>query len=119
MNKAIRSTKQHFESSSGRTPEYLSWHRLFKREFTQFLTSKGASAIQIGKTNHFDMSGFFTLGNTIWYFSISDIRWSKDAMLLRTAKHYQDYTGGRNQFVSMMIDGDNFINQFNDITDRL
>jgi hypothetical protein len=118
MNKAIRATQQHFESSCNRTPEYLSWHRLFKREFTKFLTDKGAFCITIGKPNHFDMSGFFTLGNVIWYFSISDIRWSKEAMLLRTAQHYKDYTGGMNQYVSMMVDGNNFISQFNDIVNR-
>ena len=113
MNKAIRATQQHFKSSSSRTPDYLAWHRLFKQEFTKFLTTKGASNIVIGKPNHFDMSGFFTLGNTIWYFRIEDVRWSKDLMLLRTTKHYKDYTGGMNQYVSMMTDGDNFIQQFN------
>lgn len=118
MNKAIRATQQHFKSSSSRTPDYLAWHRLFKQEFTKFLTTKGASNIVIGKPNHFDMSGFFTLGNTIWYFRIEDVRWSKDLMLLRTTKHYKDYTGGMNQYVSMMTDGDNFIQQFNGVTDR-
>lgn len=116
MNKAIRATQAHFESASNRTPEYLSWHRLFKREFTKFLVSRGATTIKIGKPNHFDMSGFFTLGNKIWYFSISDLRWSKESMLLRTARSYTDYTGGMNQYVSMMVDGDNFIRQFNDLT---
>jgi hypothetical protein len=101
MKKAIEATQAEFESASCRTPEYLSWHRLFKREFTKFLTEKGATLVQIGKPNHFDMSGFFTLGTQIWYFSISDLRWSKDQMLLRTAKHYKDYTGGNNQYVPL------------------
>ena len=118
MNKAIRATQQHFESSSSRTPEYLVWHRLFKREFTKFLKSKGAVHIVIGKPNHFDMSGFFTLGNTVWYFRIEDIRWSKESMLIRTARSYEDFTGGMNQYVSMMIDGDNFARQFNEVTNH-
>jgi thiosulfate reductase cytochrome b subunit len=105
MKKALAATNTHFESSCSKTPQYVAWHRLFKREFTKFLTAKGATNIQIGKPNHFDMSGFFTLGNTIWYFSISDLRnfyaGKAQPMLLRTAKHYKDYTGGMNQYVSM------------------
>jgi hypothetical protein len=101
MKKAIEATQAEFESSSSKTPEYLAWHKLFKKEFTKFLTNKGASNIVIGKPNHFDMSGFFTLGNTIWYFSISDLRGFKDTMLIRTAKHYQDYTGGTNQYLPL------------------
>jgi len=101
MKKAIKSTQQEFESSSGRTPEYLAWHRLFKREFSKFLTEYGATDIQIGKPNHFNMSGFFTVNGQAWYFSISDIRWSKDKMLIRTAKSYKDYTGGMNQYASL------------------
>ena len=115
MNKAIRATQAHFESSTGKTPEYQAWHRLFKREFTALLTQLGATSIQIGKMNHFDMSGFFTIQNQIWYFRIEDVRWSKDKMLIRTAQSFKDYTGGHNQYVSMMIDGDNFRNQLTDI----
>jgi hypothetical protein len=48
------------------------------------------------------MSGFFTLGeHSIWYFSISDLRGFKDKMLIRTATSYKDYTGGRNQYISL------------------
>ena len=103
MKKAIAATNKDFESSCSKTPEYLSWHRLFKREFTQFLTAKGASNIAIGKPNHFDMSGFFTLGNTVWYFSIGDLRHGGTAspMLIRTAAHYKDYSGGMNQYIPM------------------
>ena len=101
MNKALQSTHQEFESSSSRTPEYLAWHRLFKREFTKFLTAKEATNIVIGSPNHFDISGFFMLGNAIWYFRIEDLRWSKAQMLIRTAEHYKDYTGGMNQYIPL------------------
>jgi len=102
MKKAIVSTQQHFESSCSRTPEYLAWHRLFKREFTKFLISIGATTmVQIGKPNHFDMSGFFTVGTQIWYFRIGDLRWFKDTMLVRTAMSYADYTGGQNHYVPL------------------
>lgn len=103
MKKAIQATKQNFESSCGKTPEYLAWHRLFKKEFTKFLESKGMTGIDIKKPNHFDMSGFFKDGakDQIWYFSISDLRGFKDTMLIRTADHYKDYSGGRNQFAPL------------------
>lgn len=105
MKKALAATQKNFESSSSKTPEYLAWHRLFKKEFKQWLTNFGAICIEIGKPNHFDISGFFEMGTTCgcsrWYFRIGDIRWSKDTMLIRTVKDYKDYTGGRNQYVSL------------------
>lgn len=101
MKQALQLTGQYFESSSGRTPEYLQWFRCFKREFTKFLTEQGASKVSIGKPNHFDMSGFFTINHQCWYFSISDLRWSKDSMLIRTAKDERDFTGGPNQYISL------------------
>lgn len=102
MAMALELTKEHFESSSEHTPEYLAWHRIFKREFTKFLQEHGCGEIKIGKPNHFDMSGFFTTSKVvIYYFSISDLRWSKGDMLIRTAEHYKDYTGGTNQSISL------------------
>lgn len=105
MKNAITATQQDFESSYSKTPEYLAWHKLFKKEFTALLTKFGCLGIEISKPNHFDMSGFFTrLTNGVaqpWYFSISDVRWSKSQMLIRTANHYKDYTGGHNQYVSL------------------
>jgi len=103
MNKALVATQKYFESSMGQTPEYKSWHRLFKREFTAFLTDfMGCSNIQIGKPNHFDISGFFQRpSGQIWYFLISDLRWSKDNMLVRTAESFKDYTGETNQYVAL------------------
>ena len=103
MKKAIEATNQEFESSSTRTPQYLAWHKLFKREFVKFLTQKGMMEVQINKPNHFDMSGFFLAKNgQLWYFSISDLRCSKDSMLIRTAKHPKDYTGGSNRSATLL-----------------
>ena len=101
MKNVLKLTQSHFESSSGRTPEYLSWHRKFKNAFKKFLTARGITDIEIGKPNHFDMSGFFTVKGQAWYFSISDLRWFKDAMLVRTAKDYKDYSGGMNHYVTL------------------
>lgn len=106
MKKALMATQKEFQSASCQTPEYLSWHRCFKRDFSAFLNDLGATDIQVRKPNHFDMSGFFrSASGQIWYFSISDIRWSKQSMLIRTAQSFTDYSGGRNQWVSL-IDGE-------------
>jgi hypothetical protein len=112
MKKALALTQTEFESSTGHTPEYMAWHRTFKREFTKYLKSLGVVEVKIGSPNHFDMSGFFKREDGQWfYFSISDIRWSKDDMLLRTAKHEKDYTGGANYFVPL-IGYDRFNDRF-------
>lgn len=118
MKRAIATTKTEFESSTGRTPEYLAWHRVFKREFTAFLISKGATAIAIGNPNHFDMSGFFTMGTQAWYFRIEDLRWSKSDMLIRTAKSYRDYTGGRNESLPLDGSAEDFDDGFNTLMAR-
>jgi len=101
MKKAMQLLAQEFESASNRTPQYLQFHRTFKREFTKFLVSIGCEKVEIGKPNHFDMTGFFTYKEQIWYFSISDLRWSKDKMLIRTADSYRDFSGGYNQYAKM------------------
>lgn len=101
MKKALEATRAEFESASVKTPEYLAWHRLFKREFIKFLKAKGAIHHAIRSPNHFDMSGFFTIGTQIWYFRIEDLRWSKERMLIRTATSYADFTGGTNQYIPL------------------
>lgn len=100
MKAAIAATHQHFESASCHTPEYLAWHRLFKKELTSFLKKRGAVKIEIGKPNHFDLSGFAAMeiegASGIIYFRLEDLRWSKSSMLVREAKSFRDYTGGVN-----------------------
>jgi hypothetical protein len=115
MKTAIELTRRNFQTSCSKTPEYIAWHQSFRRAFIKFLQSKGVTRIDIGSPNHFDMSGFFTLGNQAWYFRIEDIRWSKNTMLVRTAKHYKDYTGGMNNFVSL-ADESSFIRDFENVT---
>jgi hypothetical protein len=117
MKKALTATQKNFESASHRTPEYLTWHRLFKREFTKFLESKGMTGIDFSKPNHFDLNGFFKDGSKdqIWYFSISDLRGCKDNMLIRTAKHYKDYTSGFNQYIPLKLSEEKFHFYFNQI----
>jgi len=93
-----------FESSTQRTPQYLEFHRTFKREFKALLKPY-IKEIEIGKPNHFDVTGFFKLNDDrIYYFSISDLRWSKDSLLIRTAKDFKDYTGGSNNNITLNKD---------------
>ena len=111
MIKSILSTMQDFESSSQQTPQYLAWFKLFKKEFTELLVNKfciSKEDILIGKPNHFDMSGFFKYYNQWIYFSIGDLRWSNDSMLIRTAKYQKDYTGGSDHYITLS-DSEKFI----------
>jgi len=101
FDKVLYLLNQNFESSSSRTPQYLQFHRIFKKEFKEILRPL-CSEIEISKPNHFDISGFFKLNDErIFYFSISDLRWSKDKMLIRTAKDFKDYSGGSNGFLNL------------------
>jgi len=105
MQKSLYLLSFEFESSCSRTPQYLEFHRVFKQEFKKLLKPYTTS-ILIHKPNHFDISGFFKLKDgRIYYFSIGDLRWSKDSLLIGTAEHFKDYTGGSNTFIGL---NDNF-----------
>jgi len=104
MEKSLYLLNQEFESSGQRTPQYLEFHRTFKREFKALLKPY-IKEIEIDKPNHFDISGFFKLNDDrIYYFSLSDLRWDKDSLLIRTAKDFKDYTGGSNNDITLNED---------------
>ena len=89
-----------FESSSALTKQCSEFYRVFKKEFTALL-KPFISEIKFSK-GHFEISGFLkTLKGEIYYFSLGDLRISKNYMLYRTAKSFEDYTGGSNQYLSM------------------
>ena len=98
MEKTLTMLTENFESSSVLTPQFQAFSRLFKREFTKLLASLGAIGVKMSR-GHFGLSGFFQIEKQIWYFSIGDVRWNKNNMLIRTATSFEDYTGGRNQFI--------------------
>lgn len=91
--------KAEYESSSSRTDQYRTFCRVFKRQFKKLLNDNfDIVKIEISKPNHFDQHGFFELNNgNIYYFSIGDLRWNK-CFLIRTAKDFEDYTGGSNDY---------------------
>jgi len=105
MKKVLELLLGGFESSSVKTPEFKSFFRTFKSEFSKELKSIGATNI-VFSIGHFDLTGFFTSETgQIYYFSLSDVRgmefMSADRIQLmyRTAQHYKDWTGGGNQWV--------------------
>jgi hypothetical protein len=103
MKKIAEALKQEFESSSGLTQQFADFYRLFKKEFTKVLKNLGAMKIRISR-GHFYISGFFQLADgRIWYFSLGDVRWGsfRDKLLIRTAKSFEDYTGGANNFIDI------------------
>jgi len=93
MKKSLCLLGFEFESSSGRTPQYLKFHRVFKRELTNLLKPH-TQKIEISKPNHFDVKGFFQMNDgKIFYFSLGDLRRDKNKILIRSAKNFKDYTG--------------------------
>lgn len=95
-----------FESSSVRTPEFMAFARMFRSHIQKQAQENGLQVVNFS-TGHFYCSGFFRNLKTgkFAYFSISDVRHFPDSwiddVLLRTAGHEKDYTGGRNQSVNI------------------
>lgn len=93
----------YFGSGSYNTEEFNEFFNLFKRSFNKELKKIGAYGVVYSK-GHFYLSGFFTVNEQAYYFSLSDVRGNNDIhpkLLVRTAKHYKDYTGGSNMWVNI------------------
>lgn len=102
MERIKKLLKKGFQSSSGKTPEFKSFARLFKNDFKKELDSIGAT-LEAFSVGHFYLSGFFKLNDQLYYFSISDVRMYTEnghwgSMLVRTAKSLKDFTGGTNTY---------------------
>ena len=102
MQKVATALNQEFISSSGLTQQFADFFILFKREFVRALKKHfDIAEIRINR-GHFYASGFFQLTDgRIWYFSLGDVRWGDGKLLIRTAKSFEDYTGGSNNFVDI------------------
>ena len=109
MRSTYLKLKAGFVSSSQTTEEFKDFFKVFKREFSKELRSIGATNLKFSR-GHFDVSGFFTVNEKIFYFSLSDVRGfeyglrsnpysNMNQLLYRTAKDYKDFTGGGNQYV--------------------
>jgi len=102
MQKVATALQQEFVSSSGLTQQFADFYRLFKREFSKALRKTfNVTEIRMSR-GHFYVSGFFQLADDrIWYFNLGDVRWGDGKLLIRTAKSFEDYTGGSNSFIDV------------------
>ena len=92
-----------FDSSSGKTEQYMTFCKVFRKQFKKLLADNfDLKGIDGWNSNaHFSQSGFFELNNgRIFYFSIEDLRWSPTFMI-RRAKDFEDYTGGSNDYLNV------------------
>ena len=95
-----------FESSTYRTPEFMAFARMFRSYIREQARDNGLEVTNFS-TGHFYCSGFLRNISTgkFAYFSISDVRYFPDSwiddVLLRSADHEKDFTGGRNQRVNI------------------
>ena len=107
----------HFESSSIKTEEFKSFARAFRTDIKEQI--KDTFILEEFNTNHFYISGFLkSIKNGKYvYFSIPDVRhflneW-KDNILIRTAEHLKDYTGGANNKTTLEDFNNNCIKLIN------
>lgn len=79
--------------------EFKSFFRKEKNRLKKILEARGCTKIELDYGFYY-FSGFFTApSGQIYYLSCSDVRhFGYNKLLIRTAKHYKDWTGGMNQF---------------------
>lgn len=88
-----------FESSSGLTEEFAN----FARNYKKFLSHLKGLELAGFSRGHFYISAFLknTATGKLVYISSSDVRYFRDKwyndVLIRTAEHDKDYTGGSNE----------------------
>ena len=99
-----------FESSSMRTPQYLAFCKIFKKQFTKLLKDNfNIKTVEISKPNHFDMNGFCeTYDGKMFNFFIGDLRWNK-SFCIREVMSFKDYTGGINRYIDIKNGMDRFM----------
>ena len=101
---------KNWEFTSGPTTDvdFKVFARLFRKQIQKSLPP-GAELVN-ASNGHYYISGFVKRDSNFVYFSISDVRyfpgeWYKN-ILVRTAKHEKDYTGGSNRYTTL----ENFTN---------
>jgi hypothetical protein len=99
-----------FQSSCYKTEEFKAFARMFRARIKKEAGAWGLDLVDFN-TGHFYLSGFLKRrdnGNLV-YFSTDDVRgssrWYSD-ILVRTAKHLKDYTGGANRSASIQNMGE-------------
>lgn len=104
MIKTLQHLRDGIEDWGGITsPDFKKFASTFKRELKKELKVINATDI-VFNIGHYYISGFFTVGEQAYYFSISDVRYfPEEKMLVRTAKHYKDFTGGANNYIKIGV----------------
>lgn len=94
-----------FDSSSGKTPEFLAFSKSVKRWFELFCKENGCTHLDF-HIGHFECSGYFTNpSGQIWYFNTTDVRGLiQDSMMIRKVESYKDYQGKGNRWVGYDMD---------------
>lgn len=103
MNKVIAMLRHGFVSSSGKTPEFIAFTRIFRSEFSKVLKGLGCTDLEC-HNGHFYVYGFFNAADgKTWYFNLGDVRgmWPENQLLVRTAEHRKDWRGGPNQYARL------------------
>lgn len=90
-----------FENSSITTEQCKQFYNDLKKVLKNILGSEYTIKISLG---HFYISGFIEKNNKFVYFSIEDLRENGEefnSILYRTAKSFDDYTGGSNRYTEL------------------
>lgn len=90
-----------FESSSITTEQCKQFYTDLKNVFDNVFGKEYKTKIGLG---HFYISGFVEKNNKFVYFNIEDLRENGDEfnkVLYRTAKSFNDYTGGSNRYTEL------------------
>ncbi|HZK27070.1 MAG TPA: hypothetical protein VFD00_06000 [Thermoclostridium sp.] len=102
MSAVMKKWKNHyFESSCYKTEDFKAFARDLKKYINKNLPP--SSKLVNWSVGHFYVSGFIQKSEQYVYFSLRDVRgydWY-DNVLIRTAAHDKDYTGGRNNFTNI------------------
>ena len=81
--------------------DFKDFFRKEKKRLTSIFKEMGCTEIKMDYGFYY-FSGFLTAPNgQIYYFSCSDTRGGYNQLLIRTAKHYKDWTGGSNQYIGI------------------
>ena len=103
--KTTKYINYNFESSCYKTEEFIQFSRDFKSDLKKIIGD--AYTLVNFSVGHFYLSGFIENKATkkLAYFSTSDVRGCNNewhnSLLIRTAEHIKDFSGGRNKFTSL------------------
>lgn len=87
-----------FETSSGKTRQWVEFYKDAKKWWKLFVKEIGAADFVI-RENHFEFSGYFEVGGQGWYFNSGDVRMRGLGFLIRHANGARDFSGGHNEWV--------------------